>query len=87
MLYWDTLSVSNFTRLPFKIVRELTTIGNEDYVRTFLKAHESINMQKGYFHQLMYQSAVFYNVFYVAFGQAMQAAIAVKRVTGDPVRA
>ena len=78
--------MSNYTKVPLKIARKLTSIGNEEYVGSLLEAHNSVVMQKGLFHQLMHQAAVIYIIFYGGFIQAMQVANGVKRVTGDPVK-
>jgi len=67
-LYGDALSVSMHLKLLLRIARKLTDIGSDDYVDTFLKANSCIFMQKGQFHQLMYQAGVIYTFFYGGFG-------------------
>jgi len=85
-LYGDALSVSNHSKLSMNILRKLTEIGKEDYVKTHIEALDRIVIQKGLFHQQMHQCGVIYSLFYGSFIQPMQVANGVKRVMGDPVK-
>ena len=55
-LYGDALSVNLHSSLYDKILRQITRLGNKDYVDTLLQAQRRLFVQKGQFHQLMHHS-------------------------------
>ena len=85
-LYGDALSVSLYGSLYDKILRQITQLGNEEYIKILLDAQSRIFVQKGAFHQLMHQLAAIYSQFYGGFMQAFQADSRVKRVSGKPLK-
>ncbi len=65
-LYSDGLSVSLHSAIYDKILRQITWLGNEEYVGTLLAAQDCIFIQKGAFHQSMHHLAPIYTQFMVA---------------------
>ncbi len=53
-LYGDALSVNLHTTLYDKILRQITQLGNQEYVKTLLSAQDCMFIQKSHFHQLMH---------------------------------
>jgi hypothetical protein len=85
-MYGDALTASLYGLIYDRILRQLTQLGNQNYIETLLAAQERVVVQKGQFHQLMHQLGAIYTQFYGGFMQAMQVANGVKRVNGDPVK-
>jgi hypothetical protein len=85
-LYGDALSISLHSSLHDKILRQITRLGNENYVKILLAAQSRLFVQKGAFHQLMHQLAAIYKQYYGGFMQPFQADNQVKRVNGDPIK-
>ncbi len=80
------MSVSLHSIIYDKILRQITRLGNEDYVGTLLDVQDCICIQKGAFHQCMHHLASIYTQFHGGFMQLFQVANGVKRVTGDPLK-
>ncbi len=85
-LYGDGFSVNLYSTIYDKILRQITRLGNEEYVGTLLDAQDRIFIQKGAFHQCMHHLASIYTQFYGGFLQPFQVANSVKRVTGNPLK-
>ncbi len=85
-LYGDGLSVSLHSAIYDKILRQITRLGNEEYVGTLLDAQNRIFIQKGAFYQCMHHLASIYTQFFGGFMQLFQVAKGVKLVTGDPLK-
>ena len=85
-LYGDALSVSLHGKVYDKILRQITQLGNQEYIETLLSAQDRVVIQKGQFHQCMHHLATIYTQFYGGFLQVVQVCNGVKRVTGDPVK-
>ena len=85
-VYGDALTVSLHGSIYDKTLRQITQLGNREYIEVLLAAHDRIVIQKGQFHQLMHQLGGIYSQFYGGFMQAMQVANGMKRVNGNPVK-
>ena len=85
-VHGDALSCVTHANSKLVIAKKGTVPGNKKLVSDLLGAHSRVIMQEGMFHQLMHQSAVIYIKYYGGFLQAMQVALAIKRILGDPVK-
>ena len=85
-LYGDALTAALHDSIYDRTLRQITQLGNREYIEILLAAHERIVIQKGQFHQLMHQLGCIYTQFYGGFMQAMQVGNGVKQVNGDPVK-
>jgi hypothetical protein len=66
-LYGDALSVNLHSSLYDKTLRQLSRLGNKDYVTSLLDAHRRLFVQKGQFHQLMHHLGAIYKQYYGCF--------------------
>ncbi len=85
-MYGDALTVRLHGAIYDRTLRQITQLGNRNYIEVLLKAHDRVVIQKGQFHQLMHQLGAIYLQFYGGFIQAMQVANGVKRINGDLVK-
>ena len=85
-LYGDALTVSNWNHCFMRLAQQLSQYGQRNHVESLMKAYQRIFVQKGLFHQGMHQVAVIYTLYYGAFLQCIQVALARKRITGEPIK-
>ncbi len=68
-LYSDALTASLHSRLHDKILRQITELGNEEYVKILLDAQERVFVQKGHFHQQMHLLGAIFKQFCGSFSR------------------
>ena len=69
---WGHSLCINYFRVPMYATCQLINIGTKKWVQSLLNAFNSVTIQEGYFHQLMYQTQVIYTQNYRTFLQGLQ---------------
>jgi hypothetical protein len=84
--YGDVLTIKKWHSLAFFILRKMTEIGLEEYVRVMMTAYDRMVKIQDYLHENMHRVQAIYKLFYGGFIQASQALLGKKRIRSDPTK-
>ena len=84
--YGDVLTIKKWYSLGYYLLRQITTIGKEDYVKLMMTVYNQFAKMQDYLHENIHRLQGIYKLYYGGFLQPIQSLIGSRRVKADPMK-